>query len=77
MADGLDLEIAGYPSSQGVPSTKRVGPPPLRRARAGMACLRHVAGQTLLRLEVDGDGSADDQMKINADVTADREGWLL
>lgn len=49
----------------------------MRRARAGMACLRHVAGQTLLRLEVDGDGSADDQMKINADVTADREGWLL
>jgi len=34
-------------------------------------------GQTLLVLDVDGDGKADYQMKIAGDVHLDSPGWLL
>jgi len=33
--------------------------------------------QTLLVLDVDGDGKADYQMKITGDVHSDSAGWLL
>ena len=39
--------------------------------------LSFTAGQTLLRLDVNGDGRADYQMKINGDVTGDSGGWVL
>ncbi|MDB5472532.1 MAG: hypothetical protein JWR84_4092 [Caulobacter sp.] len=35
------------------------------------------AGQTLIRLDVDGDNAADYQLKINGDVRLDSGGWLL
>ncbi|MBI1407807.1 MAG: hypothetical protein GC145_16965, partial [Caulobacter sp.] len=44
---------------------------------AGQMTLSFSGGQTLLRLDVDGDGNADYQLKINGDVTGDSGGWLL
>ncbi|WGM38388.1 hypothetical protein [Caulobacter sp. NIBR1757] len=44
---------------------------------AGEMTLSFTAGQTLVRLDVTGDGKADYQMKINGDVTGDSGGWLL
>ncbi len=35
------------------------------------------AGVTLMRLDVNGDGRADYQMKINGDVTGASGGWAL
>ncbi|MBI1407812.1 MAG: hypothetical protein GC145_16990 [Caulobacter sp.] len=44
---------------------------------AGQMTLSFSGGETLLRLDVDGDGNADYQLKINGDVTGDSGGWLL
>ncbi len=44
---------------------------------AGEMTLSFAAGITTLRLDVNGDGKADYQMKINGDVTGDSAGWLL
>ncbi|MDB5469805.1 MAG: exsH 1 [Caulobacter sp.] len=35
------------------------------------------SNSTLLRLDVDGDGKADYQLRIDGDVTADSAGWML
>jgi len=45
--------------------------------QAGEMTLSFSAGTTLLRLDIDGDGKADYQMRINGDVTGDSGGWLL
>ncbi|MBI1408174.1 MAG: RTX toxin, partial [Caulobacter sp.] len=44
---------------------------------AGQMTLSFSGGETLLRLDVDGDGNADYQLKINGDVTGDSGNWLL
>lgn len=44
---------------------------------AGEMALTFAAGQTLLKLDINGDGKADYQMKINGDVTGASGGWLL
>ncbi|MDB5471480.1 MAG: Hemolysin-type calcium-binding region [Caulobacter sp.] len=44
---------------------------------AGEMTLSLVGGNTVLKLDITGDGKADYQMKINGDVTADSGGWLL
>jgi len=46
---------------------------------AGEMTLTYNSGtnQTLLSLDVDGDGKADYQMKINGDVHSDSPGWIL
>lgn len=43
----------------------------------GEMMLLFIGGQTLVRLDVDGDKTADYQLKINGDVTGDSGGWLL
>jgi Ca2+-binding RTX toxin-like protein len=44
---------------------------------AGQMTLSFSGGITTLKLDVNGDGIADYQMKINGDVTGDSGGWLL
>jgi hypothetical protein len=44
---------------------------------AGQMTLTFASGITTLRLDINGDGKADYQMKINGDVTGDSGGWLL
>jgi Ca2+-binding RTX toxin-like protein len=44
---------------------------------AGQIELTFSGGTTTLRLDVNGDGIADYQMKINGDVTGDTGGWIL
>jgi hypothetical protein len=44
---------------------------------AGEMTLTFASGQTTLRLDVNGDGKADYQMKINGDVTHESAGWAL
>jgi Ca2+-binding RTX toxin-like protein len=44
---------------------------------AGQMTLTFGAGTTTLRLDTDGDGTADYLMKINGNVTADSAGWVL
>ncbi|RYF93802.1 MAG: hypothetical protein EON95_07585 [Caulobacteraceae bacterium] len=44
---------------------------------AGQMTLTYAAGQTTLRLDLNGDGRVDYQMKINGDVTHDSGGWAL
>ena len=44
---------------------------------AGELTLSFAAGITTLRLDVNGDGKVDYQMKINGDVTGDSGGWAL
>ena len=44
---------------------------------AGEMTLTFAAGITTVRLDIDGNGTADYQVKINGDVTADWAGWLL
>lgn len=43
----------------------------------GQMTLSFSGGVTLIRLDLNGDGKADYQMKINGDVTHDSAGWLL
>jgi Ca2+-binding RTX toxin-like protein len=45
--------------------------------QAGQMTLTFGGGTTTLRLDTDGDGTADYLMKINGNVTADSAGWLL
>jgi hypothetical protein len=44
---------------------------------AGQMTLSFAGAITTLKLDVNGDGKADYQMKINGDVTGDSAGWLL
>jgi hypothetical protein len=44
---------------------------------AGEMTLTFASGQTTLKLDVNGDGKADYQMKINGDVTQESGGWAL
>jgi hypothetical protein len=44
---------------------------------AGQMTLTFAGGITTLKLDVNGDGKADYQMKVNGDVTGDSAGWLL
>jgi Ca2+-binding RTX toxin-like protein len=44
---------------------------------AGQMTLTFASGQTTLRLDVNGDGKADYQMKINGDVTHESGHWML
>ncbi len=44
---------------------------------AGEMTLTFAAGITTVRLDIDGNGVAEYQAKINGDVTADWAGWLL
>jgi Ca2+-binding RTX toxin-like protein len=44
---------------------------------AGQMTLTFAAGQTILRLDLNGDARVDYQMRINGDVTGDSGGWLL
>ncbi|MDB5472129.1 MAG: hypothetical protein JWR84_3689 [Caulobacter sp.] len=44
---------------------------------AGEMTLSFASGITTLRLDINGDGKADYQMKINGDVVADYVGWVL
>ncbi len=44
---------------------------------AGEMTMTFSGGQTLIRLDVDGDNAADYQLKINGDVRLDSGGWLL
>ena len=44
---------------------------------AGQMTLAFAAGITTVRLDIDGNGVAEYQAKINGDVTADYGGWLL
>jgi Ca2+-binding RTX toxin-like protein len=44
---------------------------------AGEMTLTFAGGITTLRLDVNGDGKVDYQMKINGDVTGDSGGWIL
>ncbi|WGM39950.1 hypothetical protein [Caulobacter sp. NIBR1757] len=44
---------------------------------AGEMTLTFASGQTTVRLDIDGNGVAEYQVKINGDVTADWSGWLL
>jgi Ca2+-binding RTX toxin-like protein len=44
---------------------------------AGEMTLSFAAGVTTLRLDVNGDGKVDYQMKINGDVTGDSGRWIL
>ena len=46
-------------------------------ADVGQMTLTFAGGITTLRLDVNGDGKVDYQMKINGDVTGDSGGWLL
>ena len=43
----------------------------------GQMTLTFASGITTLRLDVNGDGKVDYQMKINGDVTGDSGGWIL
>ncbi|MBI1406162.1 MAG: hypothetical protein GC145_08565 [Caulobacter sp.] len=45
--------------------------------QAGEMTLTYSGGVTILKLDIDGNGVAEYQMKINGDVTADTAGWLL
>ncbi|MCE3288014.1 MAG: hypothetical protein K0R83_26, partial [Caulobacter sp.] len=45
--------------------------------QAGQMTLSFAGGITTLKLDHDGDGKADYQMKINGDVTGDSAGWNL
>lgn len=47
--------------------------------QAGQMTLAYTAASntTTLRLDVDGDGKADYQMRLDGDVTADSAGWML
>lgn len=45
--------------------------------QAGQMTLAVTGGQTVLRLDVNGDGRVDYQMKINGDVTSDVANWIL
>ena len=45
--------------------------------QAGQMTLSFASGITTLKLDVNGDGKADYQMKITGDVTGDSAGWLL
>ncbi len=44
---------------------------------AGQMTLTFAAGITTVRLDTNGDGKADYQVKINGDVTGDSGGWML
>ncbi len=44
---------------------------------AGEMTLTFASGITTVRLDIDGNGVAEYQMKINGDVTGDSGGWLL
>jgi Ca2+-binding RTX toxin-like protein len=44
---------------------------------AGEMTLSFASGITTLRLDVNGDGRVDYQMKLNGDVTGESAGWLL
>jgi Ca2+-binding RTX toxin-like protein len=44
---------------------------------AGEMTVSLVGGNTVVRLDLNGDGKADYQVKINGDVTGDSGGWLL
>jgi VCBS repeat-containing protein len=44
---------------------------------AGQMTLTFASGQTTLKLDVNGDGRVDYQMKINGDVTGESGHWLL
>ena len=44
---------------------------------AGQMTLAFAGGITTVRLDINGDGKVDYQVKINGDVTADSGGWLL
>ena len=44
---------------------------------AGEMTLTFAAGITTMRLDVNGDGKTDYQMKVNGDVTGDSAGWAL
>jgi hypothetical protein len=44
---------------------------------AGQMTLTFSSGQTILKLDVNGDGKADYQMKINGDVTHESAAWTL
>jgi len=46
-------------------------------ADVGQMTLTFAGGITTLRLDVNGDGKVDYQMKINGDVTGDSGGWVL
>jgi len=46
-------------------------------SQAGQMTLSVGGGITTLRLDVNGDGTADYQMRINGDVTGESAGWLL
>jgi Ca2+-binding RTX toxin-like protein len=46
-------------------------------ADVGQMTLTFAGGITTLRLDVNGDGKVDYQMKINGDVTGDSGGWML
>ncbi|MBX3478947.1 MAG: FG-GAP repeat protein [Caulobacter sp.] len=45
--------------------------------QAGEMTLTFAGGVTIVRLDIDGDGRTDYQVKINGDVTGDTGGWLL
>ena len=44
---------------------------------AGEMTVTFASGSTTVRLDIDGDGKADYQVKINGDVTAETGDWLL
>ena len=44
---------------------------------AGQMTVTFASGTTTVRLDINGDGKADYQVKINGDVTAETENWLL
>eukprot|EP01030_Chromulinospumella_sphaerica_P034459 gene34459-biopygen15925 len=44
---------------------------------AGQMTLAYASGPTTVRLDVDGNGVAEYQLKINGDVTGQTAGWLL
>ncbi len=76
-ADGDLIDLAGIDANlliEGDQAFVRVG---AFNKQAGQMTLTFAGGQTLLRLDVNGDAKADFQMKINGDVTGASAGWSL
>jgi Ca2+-binding RTX toxin-like protein len=74
--DSIDLSDIDADSTQGGNQAFTFAASGFTKA-AGEMTLTFASGQTTLRLDVNGDGKADYQMKINGDVTGESGHWAL
>eukprot|EP01030_Chromulinospumella_sphaerica_P034517 gene34517-biopygen18247 len=76
-AEGDTIDLSGVDADTGTAGDQAFTLVSAFSKAAGQMTLAFAGGLTTLRLDVNGDGRADYQMRINGDVTADSGGWLL